>query len=896
MRRVEAWTLPDDPGGFRRIHGDVPISAATTNDPTDAVGVGSITVPAAWEHLDLLLHETPDDPASGVQSLLSLWRDGADTPDFEWFAEESNEQMGDDGQEARIIAGRCVRSALDHAVVHPDPVTGQDSIWGGADLLPTPRGVDDLSSLRATFRFSLPGERYEVVPTGGDWSLTVGSDTTDDMSESASAATVKEELEALPGVTEVTVSKEDGGLFTIEFVRPRQVPGLTATNAGVALVHSGFDSSTNPTFTLTVTTDAGSDTTGPLAWNASTNAIEGTPHDGGSGLQGLSNVQDVTVGGQGTWSDPWIITFVRPAVAALAVTTSIDYDLVETQAGQPDPGPFTQSQQIDQRADTDTEPNHGTYGDPPVEVVTDQVRDGSSWSLRVNATGQFGGTQAVINATPGELMQVHVWVRVELPTRMRLVVRDPWEGLVKAQQWETTVPANTWTRLDVHDVVAPPGVDWLIVRIAIVDPLPDTWQHFWVDWEGSMVAEGRVAATAGEILGTLKAEAQARGGLTWLADAFDNDFDSAGVPWDAALSFRADVGTSLGEHVAAALGAMGYEYDVVRRTTVGPNGETHDLRMWNPGGRGTSHPDGSPSTPESPWPDGAALVLGANVEIGGRVQHRAPRRTHLLVEDDSGDRVEVTHAGLSGRSRREGFLRAEYAPNVEAATRVGEHALEDDISNLVAVQLRITGQVEPYERFEVGSLVPFLLGRHAPRHDRRISTVSVAFGDGVWRREVTASRVFAATSEGQLTALYEAVRRLYAEWAARRRPRPGGAPPRAGGAGGMATLLVMPADHPQAAKADIVTPPDNVIETTRIINQALWSAQGGTVWLDGAFGVDADGVSGPIFVPDSTTLRGVSPTTTLFARSTPTAPIVRITTWSRLMDLIIQGVAGGGPG
>jgi len=104
----------------------------------------------------------------------------------------------------------------------------------------------------------------------------------------------------------------------------------------------------------------------------------------------------------------------------------------------------------------------------------------------------------------------------------------------------------------------------------------------------------------------------------------------------------------------------------------------------------------------------------------------------------------------------------------------------------------------------------------------------------------------------------------------------------------------MPADHPQATKADYTTPPNDAVETTRIINQALWQAQGGTVWLDGYFWVDADGVSGPIFVPGYTTLRGVGPNATLAASNAPTAPIVRITDESRLMDLLIQG-EGGGP-
>src|SRR5690606_23381490 len=63
----------------------------------------------------------------------------------------------------------------------------------------------------------------------------------------------------------------------------------------------------NPTFTITVD----GETTNALAWNASTDAIEGDTH-AGTGLQGLPNVADVTVQGSGKASDPWVIIFYSP--------------------------------------------------------------------------------------------------------------------------------------------------------------------------------------------------------------------------------------------------------------------------------------------------------------------------------------------------------------------------------------------------------------------------------------------------------------------------------------------------------------------------------------------------------------------------------------------------------
>lgn len=879
--RVEAWTDPTTGTPSTRIV-EVPVETWNVLDPADTIGQGTVTVPVSWPYLGRLLTADPETPSNAARAFLSIWREGATVPDFEWVVGQGTERTLDTGVAVCEFTGPCVRSLLDQAVVYPDALSSSGSwIWGGRNLLP-PLGLSDLGNVRSEWTVALPGETYTVLPTADDWTLTVDGNTTDDIPEEPSAGTIRSRLEDLPGIVEVGVAANDDGSFTVEFVNPRQIPGtMTGSDATVTQLHAGYDTSTAPTFELEVTANEVTVSTTPLPWSASPSQVEGNAH-AGTGLQGLPNINDVTVSGRGLLLDPWVIVaFDPPTIDNITVEDwAADEVVVETVAGQLSPEPVTVSQYVDARAEA-REVNHGTYADPALWVDNVDVRTGSSWSAVVEGTGQFAGAQVVTTVPPGGLAQLSVWVKAEQDGRYRAVIRDPFENLIKmTSPAEVFVPAGVWTELVIPDVWIPEGVDTVVVRVAVVSDEPASWGTFRVDFATALLTEGRAHATAGRIILDLLDHAADRGMFTgWLTVGFDAALDSSGVPWDADLSFRADPRARYGTHILAALQTMGYEWDVVRNGAGG-----FRLDVWNPGGRGAAL-DGS----------GAAVVAGAHpVDGRGVVQTRYPERTVVLVEDDSGGHSEATIADYAGLPRIESGWVADYAPDADGAVRVGEALLEDDRHNLVGMQHVVVG-VPVYALADVGTTIPYSVGGF-PRHDRRVSTIAISgSGDGSVEVEVTASRVYAVDEAGQQSALFEGVRRLFAEFAMRRRSQPSFPTPRMqGSGGGMATLLVMPADHPQASKADFVTPVGDVVETTRIINDALWAAQGGTVWLDGWFDVDADGTSGPIFIPGSTTLRGVSPTTTLAARSTPTAPIVRITNDARLMDLLIQG-GGGGP-
>jgi hypothetical protein len=303
-----------------------------------------------------------------------------------------------------------------------------------------------------------------------------------------------------------------------------------------------------------------------------------------------------------------------------------------------------------------------------------------------------------------------------------------------------------------------------------------------------------------------------------LKDGFTATHDSNNVEWDTSeLRFRADVGEKMGTHVAGDALAMGYPYDVARLAT--PDGNfTHELRLYNPGPRGSSD---------------QAIVLGSFQK--GRLAKRRPKYTHLLVEDDQGVRTEVAHSDLSGLSRREGFLRAEYAPDATAALRVGEQAFGQEIGDLLATQVTLADDtVVPYGDFDVGWTVPYELGSRAAHHDRTVHSIVLDLRDGVWSAEITASRMFSGDAQ-----MWEAIRRLYAEFARRRRPRPDG-PVVAGGGGGMAHILVVSTSEPEAvqAKADFVVPAVNSAGPLQEIVDGFGNS--GTIWLAGIFDLDAD--------------------------------------------------------
>src|SRR5690606_36132657 len=316
-----------------------------------------------------------------------------------------------------------------------------------------------------------------------------------------------------------------------------------------------------------------------------------------------------------------------------------------------------------------------------------------------------------------------------------------------------------------RNVRIPENVDQVIFRVAVTDPDPDTWAPFYVNWHtGAQLRIGMEATTIGEIARTLVEDVQARGLLEYLQLGFGEEHDSASVEWDdAELSWRADVGERMAEHQVRGWWDIGYESELVRLSEPFVDGKTHELRLYNPGNMGQVSDQ--------------AIVDG--VFEGGQVASRRLAATHVLVEDDSGSHHWVTDPALSGLPRREQFLRAEYAPNEVTARRAGAEVLKQHIRNIYATRIVLTGDtVVPYRDFRVGWTVPYKVGQ-ASAHDRRVHSITLRKQDDDWSAEIAASDLYPA-GEGQVpAAVWEAIRRLYAEFKRKRHPKKTGGSGRA---------------------------------------------------------------------------------------------------------------------
>src|SRR5690606_23042508 len=75
--------------------------------------------------------------------------------------------------------------------------------------------------------------------------------------------------------------------------------------------------------------------------------------------------------------------------------------------------------------------------------------------------------------------------------------------------------------------------------------------------------------------------------------------------------------------------------------------------------------------------------------------------------------------------------------------------------------------VVPYRDFRVGWTVPYKVGQ-ASAHDRRVHSITLRKQDDDWSAEVAASDLYPA-GEGQVpAAVWEAIRRLFAEFRRKR--------------------------------------------------------------------------------------------------------------------------------
>lgn len=632
------------------------------------------------------------------------------------------------------------------------------------------RVVADLPAVAGSsgmVRLSEYGEGSIILPEGYDRLSDVISTTVGSLIRVYDGATLVQEFLA----ERVERSNTDSGTVTVSgpdlsdvfnrtVVYPFDYPDNPSTFAdhvwgGVNLLSNpGFEDGlgtndvyevwhdhTGGTFTLTVD----SVPSNPIPYNEDPVDIE-------LALQSLSSVNDVTVTGEGTEENPWVITFFSPASATMVgdgtnLTGGTTFSDTTTQTAESDAGAWT----VSQGADQVIEPR--IHGEATVSVQSTVV-DSGTYALQVSATAQLGGAQQVVRVEPGGTYQASIRIRSTSTGPFRFVIRDLYENYIAgnpSQGGGFNVTANTWTTITISDIVIPAGVEAVIFRIAYVGT---STQTFYID--NAEMNEGMAESNVGEIVGMLMDDAavdhasDTRGAvLDWIDySSFDAVTDSSSVTWPEDLSITAYAGMTYGQFFDS-LVQLGYEWRLVAKAT--PGATTHNLEWHIAGNLGTDH-----TTADSP-----AINFG-QATLGGPVVQRIPTYTRVLAIGADGaftestDSTALTNFGPFESSRQDPAWNSS-----TTLTAAATEMLDAESRNRVAVQVSVFASddhARPLVNYNVGDTMYFQIPPALPKTARRIRSIAWRHGEPT-TYQITGSRIFDRES-----GAWEAVRRLLREF------------------------------------------------------------------------------------------------------------------------------------
>lgn len=507
--RAELWTRPGD-AAFGKVIADLPLLNLSFSTRRNGIGDAQLILPDSYPRLSEIF-DAPDGASyGGTHSLIRIYDEADLVAELIPTQIVPQQSKGD-----HVVTVDCadIGSVLAYGRLEVFDWTGADDHvslfpdWKfGAENLITDGEFDGIG-VAAQYTLVVADETYDltIAATGGTFTLTVGGDTTAAIAYDATASTITTELEALASVTTVLVTTNDAGLHRIQFKNPENVSpdasintgSLTGGSATLGKIYDGF-TKTGTTFTL----DVDGDTTGNIAWNSSPAGIEFE-------LQALTTVADVTVEGEGTLEEPWVITFYDPPAPGTFTVDDTGLSggeavLLVVQEGVDSIGSWETSRYADNRIDVAA---HGAVS--TLQLVADTIGGiGAVTALEFIASLQFGGVQTIINVTPGSTAQASVWVKASSATaRYRWVLRGVTDELdnciigYPSCTGEFTLTANTWTELTLSDIQIPANVEQLIFRIAYVgttEPQSGS-MRIW----GATYYEGLPAGTLGYILRTL---------------------------------------------------------------------------------------------------------------------------------------------------------------------------------------------------------------------------------------------------------------------------------------------------------------------------------------------------------------------------------------------------------
>lgn len=458
---------------------------------------------------------------------------------------------------------------------YPNHVAGaMDHVWGGESVLPD-LGIGNLGSLR---------EEWEVSTdhTSGQWNADVDGDDVD-LDWDAAAREVE-------GLSESLVPNGTGlqGLSTVDDV--------AVSGSGTQEVWEVYTDATGGSFEW----DFGDGDTATINDGDSAASVA-------SALEGTDAIDNVSVSGSGTSGDPWVITFHYPAAPPSPATddsgltggagtvtkdvttdgdpwvitfyappdpTSVDFtagtlsggnDFTATliTAGATDPSPITKSKPVDAGAGSEEE--YGSYDDPPIEVVTTPLDTGGDWTLKINAQARYAGSQIIVDVTPGQTYQNWtVPVYPETAGKYVMVIRDLYENkIAETSPRNVSLSAGSYQDLTVDKISIPPGVNQIVIRVAVTDADPANIDDFYVSWQTASIRVGLAETTYTDILSTLIGEAQDRGAGDWLELDSLTTADSLGTALDD-ISFTVYAGDNV--HLGTVLDqgrGQGYQWQLV---------------------------------------------------------------------------------------------------------------------------------------------------------------------------------------------------------------------------------------------------------------------------------------------------------------------------------------------
>lgn len=770
--RYEAWSTPWDPGGFKRKVAILPVIEGTGRGSVEFMSVGR----DASADISLANFNRLDDLVSDTKSSLVAVYDcdhlGNNVLIDEWVLDRVPQRFTED-RHVSLAGPNLLREAFDKALVYAfdypkSPSVTRDWIWG--------KNQDDDSTgliRNGTFEdVPMPNGGFEDG-NAGHWQ---GTESDDNLIANGAISAVSSATDARTGSWYglVNPAAQGGGARrSIAGLVPGENYTITGwineSSASGDRLRAGVIGASTATHTNAYEEPTDPDIPG-IWWAEIGNATQGNGASDGT-WQSVTltfkpesdsvelviiyddvndrsfRIDDWAISGDNVGLDPWIPFSNSGAQGGEMTLARYSTSRVHSGAGscefQGIDGPFY---------DGFGRIGYGTLGiTQNIRMVPGRLYTFTAW-VQHAGNGANGATERIRlvlarNTPKGEISKTLTGDFIPGPGSYYMAHKDE------------LVPQNTWTKIqltvyaDVSDISA--QIRYAGTNQRNTDLGTFTSPNIWVD--DVSIHEGLPATSIGDIWQTLLDDCttnhanDTRGTvLEWIDySSFDATNDSNGTPWNEDIPFLARWGSTMG-HVLDDTFDRGYEIELVRKTTPS-GGKTHDLHLYNSGGR-----DDNPST----------AIHSAQPITGGESLRRNPAYTSVMVASPQGAYTEDSDAtALTNFGRSETFQMDSEASGPVSRQLLADNLLNYEQSNRNAVRFDVieaTGVPRPFHDYRPGDTIPMTMAPGLMKEDRRVQRVDYVNTQPA-RYSVVGSRII----EGEAAA-FDLVARLW-----RRMQRPG---------------------------------------------------------------------------------------------------------------------------